>query len=579
MLNRTCVAMLLLVLSGAALNAKGDLSIGQQPNHRNALKEFEGRYARGASDLLYFKIRDGKLTARPAFWHSIQVVELEKDSFVVAERRDRGGSFVRDARGEVVAVWIIGLGSSPLRYEKVNQSRKLPLELLFEGKGTEAFEGLSNECSYNDLLRVGGTFFEHFPSRASVAVQYLEGLSKKFSDSSEVHIILGHAYVAVAKRPRAVESFRRAHELKAGNQTAVDYLLRLHAIPIPAEFEVAKWKMPFSLNDLFKPATDSEIHTVRRMWSDRDLSAVEVNEVTRAALRFGTVDVIVRIVSHRVHGFLHYGAILVPAHAPKGSCAVVVEAKGVSWDYFPLDVNAGLNSLVILGPDLSHTVVIAPSFRGEKLILNGQEFVSEGDRTDNWDGATDDALALMNVALQTTPEADSTRIYTFGRSRGGSVAMLVAIRDKRIKGVVEWAGPTDWFALMSEEGWTQQELVEEGLRIHAKPYETAGQFIERFLLKAVDGSWDLTTTRLKMIASSPLYFASSLPALQLHHGVEDFNVPVANARALVEALTRQGRGNKRLESFLYEGFGHDTDVQVATARSHKFLHQKITNTR
>jgi dipeptidyl aminopeptidase/acylaminoacyl peptidase len=157
--------------------------------------------------------------------------------------------------------------------------------------------------------------------------------------------------------------------------------------------------------------------------------------------------------------------------------------------------------------------------------------------------------------------------------------MLTAERDKRIKGVVEWAGPTDWFELMGEEGWTQRELVEEGLRIHAKPNETAGQFIERFLLKAINGTWNLEDTRLKMIASSPLYFASSLPALQIHHGVEDYNVPIANARALVDSLKNQDRSKQSFEPFFYEGFGHDTDVTLATGRSHKFFIGGMRSTR
>ena len=152
--------------------------------------------------------------------------------------------------------------------------------------------------------------------------------------------------------------------------------------------------------------------------------------------------------------------------------------------------------------------------------------------------------------------------------------MLAAERDKRIKGVVEWAAPSDWYELMGMEGWTPQELVEEGLRIHAKPDETAGQFIERFLQKAIDKTWDLEATRLRMIASSPLYFVSTLPHLQIHHGVEDNSVPIANARALADSLKKAGRTRHDLEADFYEGSGHDTDVHLATKRSHKFLQER-----
>jgi hypothetical protein len=578
-MERIFLAILLLLPFSAGLDAGCSAGYQQKQNPPNGYSEFLGRYGRGATDILYIRMREGKLTARPAFWHSIQVVDVKGDSFLVADRRDRGGLFLRNSQGEVVAIRLVGLADAPLRYEKLKQLEKLPLELLFDGKGKEAYRELSKQCSYSDLLDAGRIFFEHFPTRARVAVAYLEGLAEQFSDSSDAHLLLGRAYVASAMRPQALASFRKAQAFNAANRTTADYLLRLHALPVARDVEAAQWKVPFSLNDLFELPNPSEIKKVQEIWAARDLSPVDPKEVTQARLRIGNVDLLVRIVSHRVHGSLHYGAIIVPAQAKKGSCAAVVEAKGVSWNYFPLDVNTGLNSLSILGSDVPHFVIIAPSFRGERMILNGQEFLSEGDRTDNWDGATDDALALLNVALRTTPEIDSARIYSFGRSRGGSVAMLAAIREKRIKGVVEWAGPADWFALMADEGWTQRELVEEGLRIHAKPNETAGQFIERFLLKAINGTWTLEDTRLKMLASSPLYFVSSLPALQIHHGVEDYNVPVANARALANSLTKQGRARRNLESYFYEGFGHDTDVQTATERSHKFLIEKMKSTR
>ena len=578
MMNRLFLAIMLLLLFSAGLDAGCFAGEQQNPNPPKEYSEFLGRYGRGATDILYFRMREGKLTARPAFWHSIQVVDVKSDSFVVADRRDRGGSFLRNSQGEVVAVRLIGLADAPLRYEKLKQSGKLPLELLFDGKGKEAYKELSTQCSYGHLLSAGTIFFEHFPTRARVAVEYLQGLSAQFGDSSDAHVLLGRAYVAAAMRPQALVSFRKAQVLNAANRTAADYLLRLHALPVPRDVEAAQWKVSFSLNDLFKLPTPSEIKKVRELWAARDLSPVEPKEVTQVRLRIGDVDVLVRVVSHRVHGSLHHGAIIVPTQAKNGSCAAVIEAKGVSWNYFPLDINTGLSSPSIFGSDLSHFVIIAPSFRGEKMILNGQEFVSEGDRTDNWDGATDDALALLNVALRTTPEIDTARIYSFGKSRGGSVAMLAALRDRRIKRVVEWAGPSDWFKLMADEGWTQQELVEEGLRIHAKPDETAGQFIERFLLKAINGTWNLQETRLKMLASSPLYFASTLAALQIHHGVEDYNVPIANARALTDSLKKMGKARNDLEPYFYEGFGHDTDVQLATERTHKFLIEKMKST-
>jgi len=56
-------------------------------------------------------------------------------------------------------------------------------------------------------------------------------------------------------------------------------------------------------------------------------------------------------------------------------------------------------------------------------------------------------------------------------------------------------------------------------------------------------------------------------------------VPIANARALADSLKMKGRAGNDFEPYFYEGFGHDTDVQIATERSHKFLIEKTKSTR
>jgi hypothetical protein len=56
----------------------------------------------------------------------------------------------------------------------------------------------------------------------------------------------------------------------------------------------------------------------------------------------------------------------------------------------------------------------------------------------------DDALALLNAVVAHVPEADSTRIAAFGRSRGGGVMLLMAARDPRIRVVVSAYGTTDF---------------------------------------------------------------------------------------------------------------------------------------
>jgi dipeptidyl aminopeptidase/acylaminoacyl peptidase len=249
---------------------------------------------------------------------------------------------------------------------------------------------------------------------------------------------------------------------------------------------------------------------------------------------------------------------------------VIVESKGVSPTYFPLDLERIASPRMMA--DSSHEFIyVVPSFRGEVLKFAGRTFTSEGDRTDALDGATDDAIALLNVALQTTPAIDGDHICAFGHSRGGNVALLLGIREPRIDCVVNWAGPTDWFYAMGTDGWSEQELWAEAIRTRATTVQTGGQNVERFLLRAIENRATLTEVRHRMIASSPLYFAFKLPKSQHHYGVEDPFVPLRNGRLLLAELRAYNIPTSRYQFIFYPGEGHDTDRIHAPILSREFI--------
>jgi hypothetical protein len=331
------------------------------------------------------------------------------------------------------------------------------------------------------------------------------------------------------------------------------------------------WKLSFPLASVFAKPTISEIASVEKDWQSRDLRPSGVEEELQSVVTIADRKFNIRIVSHLVHGKRHYGAIILPPNATRGCCPVIIEAKGVSPTYFPLELE-NLSAPRMMDDLAYDFIYVVPTYRGEVLNLNGKTYTSEGDRTDALDGATDDTIALLNVALETTPEiARPSKICAFGRSRGGTVAMLTGIRDKRIDCVVNWSGPTDWFYAMGTEGWTEQELWSEALRTKANTQQTGGQNVERFLKRAVDGEAGLEDVRHRMIASSPLYFAQRLPRSQHHYGLEDPSVPVRNARQLIAQLRRHRVPASRYEAFIYPGQGHDTDRLVAPIKSREFI--------
>jgi hypothetical protein len=127
---------------------------------------------------------------------------------------------------------------------------------------------------------------------------------------------------------------------------------------------------------------------------------------------------------------------------------------------------------------------------------------------------------------------------------------------------------------MGLQGWTQRELVEDGLRRRAEPGEPGGQFINYFLRPAIDSGASLAAIRRHLIASSPLYAAYGLPATQAHYGLEDPIVPVRNGQALRKRMTSR-QGNSCQELVLHRDAGHDQDLFDAPRRTGDFLRRHL----
>ena len=322
----------------------------------------------------------------------------------------------------------------------------------------------------------------------------------------------------------------------------------------------------------------AEIARVRAAWGDVDLCPHDVRVEREAEVPVSAVVFRARLVSHGVPGGTELGVILVPKGARPGTLPVLVEAKGVSWNFFPLRVPEGLNLPRILGADVGKFILVVPGFRGEEVRLGEESFCSPS-RHESWSGAAEDLLALLNVALETTPEADPARIGVFGRSRGGSVALLAAERDPRIRCVVSWAAPADWFRLMAPEGWTQREVTADALQRGAKRDERGGQFLFNFLRFAREGTEDLDAVRARLLASSPLYFVESVPPAQLHYGVEDAIVPERNGRAIERRLRNLTGAAGHVEIVFHAGAGHDQDLFEAPRRTREFLLERLLGIR
>ncbi|MET0636609.1 MAG: prolyl oligopeptidase family serine peptidase [Chitinophagaceae bacterium] len=250
------------------------------------------------------------------------------------------------------------------------------------------------------------------------------------------------------------------------------------------------------------------------------------------------------IVSSEIEGYRHYGAVIIPSCAAK-KYPVVIFATGGDGIHTQFDITSDFNHKAVqfpafLGAGLdSNFIILIPGFRGQELIIGNKSFMSEGLVSDAFDGAATDALGFLNVAIKTFHQADEDRIAIFGGSRGGTVSLLAAARDPRIKKAVVVAAPTDMKALY--------QLYPD-------------QFKLLFFKELFAGTITEAEARRRFIASSPIYFTNQLPAIQLHHDSGDPFVPLAFAKKLADSLMIK---NNRTQFYTYNegihGFWDDKE--------------------
>jgi pimeloyl-ACP methyl ester carboxylesterase len=310
---------------------------------------------------------------------------------------------------------------------------------------------------------------------------------------------------------------------------------------------------------LFAPVTDSERRIVLAEWASRDVGAHDVQVLLRDTVTVGIDTVEVRILSHRVQGNRHYGALVVPIDG-QGTLRTVLAYShfsnvgvNVESTLFSLGAVAGLRS--------NQFALSIPSYRGKTLSYGTQSWTSEGS-VSIWDGEVDDALALIHVAWQ-QPGVATGNAAAFGLSGGGAIALLTAIREPGVTRVVDFFAPTDFF------GPFAQQLLLDILDDQPPDLSSVPDLQNSVVDPFERGDLSLADMRFELLRRSASHFADRLPAVLAHHGTADDVVHVGETETLEAAILAAGGS---IDATYYAGGGHNPfGLQGSMARTAAFL--------
>jgi dienelactone hydrolase len=325
---------------------------------------------------------------------------------------------------------------------------------------------------------------------------------------------------------------------------------------------------------ILEAPTRAELEAIRASWENETTAGTDVHVVERGRLEREGKSFQVHTYRYTVEGHAQYTAVFAPVGARPKSLPILVETRGVSFDYPTRRITDGPFVMSVIGDLVDDFVIVEPCLRGHELQAIKAVHRAGGDRRDSWEGATRDVMVALSVVSSVVPAADAERVVSFGLSRGGTVALLHGIRDKRVRAVVAMSAPADWLRLMArpEDDWAAR-IHQAAVSYDGPADDRAVQFYEWFLQDRAHVPD--TELRRRLIASSPLHFAESLPPTLVHQGTEDSSVPSVNATALRARFGESGFPEATHQVNVHQGAGHLLKDSAVAEQTQVFLRRYV----
>ena len=303
------------------------------------------------------------------------------------------------------------------------------------------------------------------------------------------------------------------------------------------------------LTPLFSEPTAAEIEALQADWASRPTEVTDfVHE--RYDQREGFT---ISRGSFTFEGLKQYVMVRFPLdYVPGGSYPVLIYHHGGTQGLYcgsSLDFDVTFPR----GCIADSAFFLAPTYRGE--VFNGGDYlsyrVSEGE-VSVWDRDCDDAMAMLTSFLAVTPEADTQRLFSFGRSRGATVAYHMAVRDPRLRRSVIMFGASNF----------RHENIVADCQLEVDEGILATNTVSSKVMQYIAGPWlageiSLQDARHLLNGWSIRYTLNGDVRMQVHHGGEDDRIVIDHAYLVDDLMQQWGAGEPEYQFYTYPNAGHN----------------------
>lgn len=325
--------------------------------------------------------------------------------------------------------------------------------------------------------------------------------------------------------------------------------LRLLIICGTIIFMAASSSAQTDLTPLFSEPTAAEIEALQADWASRPTEVTDfVHE--RYSERDGFT---ISRGSFTFEGLKQYALVRFPLdYVPGGTYPVFIFHHGGTQGFYYAST-LDFDITYPRGCIADSAFFLAPTYRGE--AFNGGDLLSY--RTSDgevsvWDRDCDDAMAMLTSFLAVTPEADPQRLFSFGRSRGATVAYHMAVRDPRLRRSVAMFGATN-FRHEDIIADCQLEVDEDIIATNTLSVKVMQYIVGPWL----SGEMSLQEARHLLNGWSIRYTLNGDVSIQIHHGEEDDAIVIDHAYLVDDLMQQWGAGAPEYQFYTYPNAGHN----------------------